>query len=63
MKHLNPAGAAVRAALPVATQERVKIRAGQINGCGFRTDMRAEDAAAAGEDQQTAGGYRPGMFG
>ncbi|MEU5628241.1 carboxymuconolactone decarboxylase family protein [Streptomyces tendae] len=52
MKHLNSAGAAVQAALPVATQELVKIRASQINGCGFCTDMHTKDAAAAGEDQQ-----------
>ncbi|KAB2976255.1 carboxymuconolactone decarboxylase family protein [Streptomyces sp. SS1-1] len=52
MKHLNSAGAAVQAALPVTTQELVKIRASQINGCGFCTDMHTKDAAAAGEDQQ-----------
>ncbi|KOX01856.1 MULTISPECIES: carboxymuconolactone decarboxylase family protein [Streptomyces] len=52
MKHLNSAGAAVHAALPVATQELVKIRASQINGCGFCTDMHTKDATAAGEEQQ-----------
>ncbi|MCL6674009.1 carboxymuconolactone decarboxylase family protein [Streptomyces panaciradicis] len=52
MKHLNSAGAAVHSALPVATQELVKIRASQINGCGFCTDMHAKDATAAGEEQQ-----------
>ncbi|MFJ8357216.1 carboxymuconolactone decarboxylase family protein [Streptomyces sp. NPDC093984] len=52
MKHLNSAGAAVHSALPVATQELVKIRASQINGCGFCTDMHTKDALAAGEDQQ-----------
>ncbi|MGY4923674.1 carboxymuconolactone decarboxylase family protein [Streptomyces sp. 900105755] len=52
MKHLNSAGAAVHSALPVATQELVKIRASQINGCGFCTDMHTKDATAAGEDQQ-----------
>ncbi|MEV8089629.1 carboxymuconolactone decarboxylase family protein [Streptomyces nigra] len=52
MKHLNSAGAAVHSALPVATQELVKIRASQINGCGFCTDMHIKDAVAAGEDQQ-----------
>jgi AhpD family alkylhydroperoxidase len=52
MKHLNSAGAAIQAALPVTTQELVKIRASQINGCGFCTDMHTKDAAAAGEDQQ-----------
>jgi AhpD family alkylhydroperoxidase len=29
----------------------VKLRANQINGCGFCTDMHAKDAAAAGESQ------------
>ncbi|WP_031517410.1 carboxymuconolactone decarboxylase family protein [Streptomyces sp. NRRL F-5123] len=52
MKHLNSAGAAVRGVLPVATQELVKIRASQINGCGFCTDMHTKDAAAEGEEQQ-----------
>ncbi|MFG6200085.1 carboxymuconolactone decarboxylase family protein [Nonomuraea sp. JJY05] len=52
MKHLNSTGAAVRTALPVATQELVKIRASQINGCGFCTDMHTKDALAAGEEQQ-----------
>ncbi|MET7616162.1 carboxymuconolactone decarboxylase family protein [Streptomyces sp. NPDC005408] len=35
--------------LPAATQELVKLRASQINGCGFCTDMHSKDAAAAGE--------------
>lgn len=35
--------------LPATTQELVKLRASQINGCGFCTDMHAKDAAAAGE--------------
>lgn len=52
MKHLNSAGAAVHSALPTLTQELVKIRASQINGCGFCTDMHTKDAVAAGEDQQ-----------
>ena len=36
-------------ALPKATQELVKIRASQINGCGMCLDMHTKDAAAAGE--------------
>jgi AhpD family alkylhydroperoxidase len=36
-------------ALPAATQKLVKLRASQINGCGFCTDMHAKDAAHAGE--------------
>ncbi|QPP08546.1 carboxymuconolactone decarboxylase family protein [Streptomyces bathyalis] len=35
--------------LPPATQELVKLRASQINGCGFCTDMHTKDAMAAGE--------------
>ncbi|MGW3248759.1 carboxymuconolactone decarboxylase family protein, partial [Streptomyces sp. NPDC001070] len=49
-KHFNSAGKAVSdSALPAATQELVKIRASQINGCGFCTDMHTKDATAAGE--------------
>ncbi|GAA3494752.1 carboxymuconolactone decarboxylase family protein [Streptomyces prasinosporus] len=50
LKHINSAGRAVtESGLPAATQELVKIRASQINGCGFCTDMHTKDAAAAGE--------------
>ncbi|MGA6161968.1 carboxymuconolactone decarboxylase family protein [Amycolatopsis magusensis] len=35
--------------LPATTQELVKIRASQLNGCGFCLDMHTKDAAAAGE--------------
>jgi AhpD family alkylhydroperoxidase len=35
--------------LPEATQALVKIRASQINGCGFCVDMHTKDAAQAGE--------------
>jgi AhpD family alkylhydroperoxidase len=49
-KYINAAGKAVSdSALPAATQELVKIRASQINGCGFCTDMHTKDAAHAGE--------------
>jgi AhpD family alkylhydroperoxidase len=37
--------------LPKPTQELVKLRASQINGCGFCTDMHAKEAAHAGETQ------------
>jgi AhpD family alkylhydroperoxidase len=37
--------------LPAATQELVRLRASQINGCGFCTDMHTKDAVAAGESQ------------
>ena len=53
VKHLNAAAAALRdSGLPVATQELVKLRASQINGCGFCTDMHIKDALHAGESQQ-----------
>jgi len=38
-------------ALPVTTQELVKLRASQINGCGYCTDMHTKDALHAGESQ------------
>jgi len=37
--------------LPPATRHLVEIRASQINGCGFCTDMHTKDAAHAGESQ------------
>ena len=40
---------AEESSLPKATQELVKIRASQINGCGMCLDMHTKDAAAAGE--------------
>ncbi|MFI8931434.1 carboxymuconolactone decarboxylase family protein [Streptomyces sp. NPDC053474] len=50
LKHINSASKVVSdSALPRATQELVKIRASQINGCGFCTDMHTTDAAHAGE--------------
>lgn len=49
-KHINSAGAALSGSgLPAATQELVKIRASQINGCGHCLDMHTKDAAQAGE--------------
>jgi AhpD family alkylhydroperoxidase len=51
-KHINAAGQVVNGStLPRATQELVKLRASQINGCGFCTDMHTKDAVAAGESQ------------
>jgi AhpD family alkylhydroperoxidase len=51
-KHINSAGAVVSGStLPAATQELVKIRASQINGCAYCTDMHTKDAAHAGESQ------------
>ncbi|MFI2434165.1 carboxymuconolactone decarboxylase family protein [Streptomyces sp. NPDC018693] len=51
MKQLNSVGRTVtESPLPPATQELVKIRASQINGCGCCLDMHTKEAAAAGED-------------
>ncbi|MFF8769390.1 carboxymuconolactone decarboxylase family protein [Kitasatospora sp. NPDC015120] len=50
LRHINSAGKVLSdTGLPHATQELVKIRASQINGCGFCTDMHTKDAAHAGE--------------
>jgi AhpD family alkylhydroperoxidase len=49
IKHFVSANKAVADSLPAATQELVKIRASQINGCGFCLDMHTKDAAQAGE--------------
>lgn len=38
-----------QSSLPKATQELVSLRASQINGCAFCTDMHTKEAAAAGE--------------
>jgi AhpD family alkylhydroperoxidase len=53
-KYINSADHAIVEAglLPAATRELVKLRASQINGCGYCTDMHTKDAAAAGETQQ-----------
>ncbi|WP_078879317.1 carboxymuconolactone decarboxylase family protein [Streptomyces sp. NRRL B-24720] len=49
-KQIVAAGKALAdSTLPAATQELVKLRASQINGCGFCTDMHTKDAAHAGE--------------
>ena len=52
-KYMTSANRAVaESTLPVATQELVKLRASQINGCGYCTDMHTKDALHAGESQQ-----------
>ncbi|NKY52301.1 carboxymuconolactone decarboxylase family protein [Nocardia vermiculata] len=52
VKRINNAGQVVaQSTLPTATQHLVELRASQINGCGFCTDMHSKDAAAAGETQ------------
>jgi AhpD family alkylhydroperoxidase len=49
-KHIIAAGKAVEeSTLPAATQELVKIRASQINGCAGCLDMHTKEAAHAGE--------------
>jgi AhpD family alkylhydroperoxidase len=51
VKHIVSAGKVVQdSPLPLATQHLVTLRASQINGCGFCTDMHSKDAVAAGED-------------
>jgi AhpD family alkylhydroperoxidase len=50
LKHITAADKVISdSTLPAATQGLVKLRASQINGCGFCTDMHAKDAAHAGE--------------
>ncbi|GHE39105.1 alkyl hydroperoxide reductase AhpD [Streptomyces capitiformicae] len=50
LKHFIAAGKVVTdSTLPLSTQELIKIRASQINGCGFCLDMHTKEAAAAGE--------------
>jgi AhpD family alkylhydroperoxidase len=49
-RYINSAGKVVTdSPLPTATQELVKIRASQINGCTGCLDMHTKDAAHAGE--------------
>jgi AhpD family alkylhydroperoxidase len=51
-KYINSAGRVItESSLPAATQELVKLRASQINGCGFCTDMHTKEALHAGESQ------------
>jgi AhpD family alkylhydroperoxidase len=38
--------------LPTATQRLVEVRASQINGCGYCTDMHTKDALHEGETQE-----------
>ncbi len=50
LRHINSAGkGASESGVPVATQEPVKIRASQINACGFSTDMHTKDATVTGD--------------
>ena len=50
LKHINSSGAVITdSTLPAATQELVKIRASQINGCAGCLDMHTKDAEYRGE--------------
>lgn len=49
VKHINAAGMLLGSQLPTATHNLVLIRASQINGCAFCTDMHTKDAEHAGE--------------
>jgi AhpD family alkylhydroperoxidase len=51
-KYLTSAGRVLtESTLPATTRELVNLRASQINGCGYCTDMHTKDAAHAGESQ------------
>jgi len=51
VKHLSTAGRLLsESGVPQATQELVKLRASQINGCGVCNDMHYKEAVHAGED-------------
>ena len=53
LKYINSAGKVITdSSLPTSTQELVKLRASQINGCGFCTDMHTKEAEHAGETSQ-----------
>ncbi|MFF1920546.1 carboxymuconolactone decarboxylase family protein [Streptomyces sp. NPDC058221] len=52
LKHVIAAGNTLAdSALPMATQELVKLRASQINGCAGCIDMHTKEAAHAGESE------------
>jgi AhpD family alkylhydroperoxidase len=49
---VSASGATAGTGLPHATEELVKIRASQINGCAPCLDMHTKDAMVAGETQE-----------
>jgi len=52
LKYLTSAHNAVAGStLPASTAELVRLRASQINGCGFCTDMHTKEAVHAGESE------------
>ena len=48
LRHLTSAEHVSDSLIPTATQELCRLRASQINGCGFCTDMHTKEAAHAG---------------
>jgi AhpD family alkylhydroperoxidase len=49
---MNLEGVIAKSNVPRSTFELVRLRASQINGCGFCTDMHAYDAKKAGETDE-----------
>lgn len=49
LRQLAAAGNVPETLIPTATQELCRLRASQVNGCGFCTDMHTKDALEAGE--------------
>ena len=49
LRHLTSAEHLSASLIPTATQELCRLRASQINGCGFCTDMHTKEASHAGE--------------
>ncbi|MFC1439816.1 carboxymuconolactone decarboxylase family protein [Streptacidiphilus sp. N1-10] len=53
VKHIIAANRALAdSTLPIATQELVRLRASQINGCSGCVDMHTKEAVHAGESHQ-----------
>jgi len=52
MQHILALGALVKKALPAKTAALVQLRASQINGCGFCTDMHAFELKRMGESDE-----------
>jgi len=52
-RYINSAAAALRdSGLAASTQELMRLRASQINGCAFCADMHTKEALHAGESQE-----------
>ncbi|GHE93575.1 alkyl hydroperoxide reductase AhpD [Amycolatopsis deserti] len=51
LKHIFAAGKVLEGStVPESTRNLLTLRASQINGCGYCTDMHFKDAVAAGEE-------------